>query len=359
MPTVIITGSAGLIGSEAARFFCGQGWRVVGIDNDMRAKFFGPGASTASTRISLEALGPQKYRHYHCDIRTVVVGGLFDAFGYDVKAVIHTAAQPSHDWAASHIKTDFNINATGTLNVLEMTRKYCPEASFVFTSTNKVYGDWPNTNREFVEEETRFEHYSPLVDVFPGFTESMPIDQSTHSLFGASKLAADIMVQEYGRYFGMNTVCFRGGCLTGPGHAGAKQHGFLSYLVKCAVAGEPYQIIGHKGKQVRDNIHAADMVAAFWEFIQAPKQGAVYNIGGGRERSCSVLEAIELVNRITGKTLKTEYVDTPRKGDHVWWITDTRKFERDYPEWKQRYTLEQTVQEMVEQCSSDGSSTVP
>lgn len=348
MQTVIVTGSAGLVGSECVRFFAGKGYRVVGIDNNSRARFFG---RTAGTLLNLKSLCDdiEHYEHQHADI--VNENQMFSAFSDagEVSAVIHCAAQPSHDWASSDPITDFEINARGTLNLLEATRKYCTQAAFVFMSTNKVYGDAPN-DFDYESQATRLE---PIrielglgLDV-NGITEAMRIDRSKHSLFGCSKLAADLYVQEYGRYFGMNTVCFRGGCLTGPAHAGAKLHGFLSYLVKCCVEGIPYQIIGYGGKQVRDNIHSADLVAAFWEYIQAPKPGAVYNIGGGRENSCSVLEAIALVEELSGRKMVTEYVDEPRQGDHKWWITDTSKFQRDYPNWKQKYTLRQTVAEMV------------
>lgn len=346
MTTIIITGSAGLIGSTAARFFAAHGWTVVGIDGDQRRQFFGDGASTLPSRQSLATL--PHYIHAGGDIRdAAMLDRVFAEYGSDVGAVIHTAAQPSHDWAATDPQTDFGINAVGTLNLLEATRKHCPAAPFVFCSTNKVYGDNPNS-LTLKELPTRFT--APLMTF--GINESMSVDRTTHSLFGCSKLAADVLVQEYGRYFGMNTVCFRGGCLTGPNHAGAPQHGFLSYLVRCAITGTPYQIIGYKGKQVRDNIHAADLVAAFWEFVQAPRQGEVYNIGGGPERSVSVIEAVVLVERITGRTMRTEYVETPRVGDHIWWVSDCRKVMRDYPAWRQRYSLRETVEEMVSQYAT-------
>jgi CDP-paratose 2-epimerase len=343
-PIALITGSAGLVGSTAARFFAGKEFRVVGIDNDMRAELFGKDASTLPVR---EQLYLDIHGYTHCDIdirdRQSLVE-VFAAFGDSIRVIIHAAAQPSHDWAARSPLDDFGINAVGTLHMLECTRKYCPDAAFVFCSTNKVYGDAPN-RLSLVEGETRYE--SDDLYFKDGIDESLDIDQSMHSLFGCSKLAADVLVQEYGRYFGMQTVCFRGGCLTGPAHAGAKLHGFLSYLVKCAVSGQTYQIIGHKGKQVRDNLHAEDLVAAFWEYCRSPRPGEVYNIGGGRERSCSVIEAIRLVERISGTRLKTDYTAKGRRGDHIWWITDTRKFERDYPAWKQKRTLEQTIEELV------------
>lgn len=355
MKTVIVTGSAGLVGSECVRFFAGNGFRVVGIDNNSRAQFFG---RTAGTLLNLKTLCDEftEYEHFHADIRNP--DAIEAAFSGDVAAIIHCAAQPSHDWAAKDPFTDFDINARGTLNLLEATRKYCPQAAFVFMSTNKVYGDWPN-QFILIEGPTRWDvrrktGLGPRENANDGgindfaFTEQLSVDHCKHSLFGCSKLAADLYVQEYGRYFGMNTVCFRGGCLTGPAHAGTQLHGFLSYLVKCCVEGIPYKIIGYGGKQVRDNIHSADLVAAFWEYIQNPKPAAVYNIGGGRENSCSVLEAIALVEELSGKKLQTEFVDEPRQGDHKWWISDTSKFQADYPNWKQKYTLRQTLAEMVE-----------
>lgn len=349
LKSVVVTGAAGLVGSECVRFFAPRCEWVLGIDNDMRATMFGQDASTESTLQSL-------YRdvdNFSCvldaDIRDK--SKMFRQFavgGDSISAVIHCAAQPSHDWAAKDPFTDFDINARGTLNLLEAARKYCPQAPFVFMSTNKVYGDAPN-GCEYEELDSRFEiQWNRDLFVIDSFDESMSVDQCKHSLFGCSKLAADLYVQEYGRYFGMNTVCFRGGCLTGPAHAGTQLHGFLSYLVKCCVEGIPYKIIGYGGKQVRDNIHSADLVAAFWEYIQNPKPAAVYNIGGGRENSCSVLEAIALVEELSGKKMQTEFVDEPRQGDHKWWISDTSKFQADYPHWKQKYTLRQTLAEMVE-----------
>lgn len=340
--TVIITGSAGLIGSEATRFFAAKGFKVIGIDNDMRSKFFGPSASTFLVRDALVNL--KNYTHEEVDIRDQwQINRIVSTHGTDIRAVIHCAAQPSHDWAARDPHADFSINAVGTLNLLEACRQFAPTAAFVHMSTNKVYGDNPN-RWTATEGETRYD-----VPQLPnGFDESLSLDHCTHSIFGVSKASADLMAQEYGRYFGMNVGVFRGGCLTGPAHAGAKLHGFLSYLVKCAVYDLEYTVIGYHGKQVRDNIHSADLVSAFWQFVQAPRPGAVYNIGGGRERSCSVIEAIRLVEKVTGKRIQTAYEDRPRVGDHKWWISDTRKFERDYPNWKQRYTLEETVAEMVQ-----------
>lgn len=344
MPSVcIVTGSCGLVGSEAVRLFSSLGMDVVGIDNDMRRKFFGDSGSTASKRQALEQKH-KKYRHFSCDIRdTTAITDIFTQYGPDIAAVIHTAGQPSHDWAATDPTTDFTVNALGTINLLEATRRFCADASFVFTSTNKVYGDTPN-RLKLVEGSSRFDCPS----LPNGIDETMSVDQTKHSLFGASKLAADIAVQEYGRYFGMNTVCFRAGCITGAAHAGVPQHGFLNYLVRCAVNREVYTVIGYDGKQVRDNIHAADLVAAFGWYVDAPKPGAVYNIGGGKERSCSVAEAVAMVDRIAETLTPCIHETTPRIGDHKWWITDNRRFEADYPKWKQTKSLEQIVGEIVE-----------
>jgi CDP-paratose 2-epimerase len=330
MNICIVTGSAGLIGAEAVRFFAGKGYRVLGIDNDMRREFFGLDASTEWSRRNLEAELPE-YSHFALDIRDRPgIETLFNEYGTDVKAVIHTAAQPSHDWAAKDPHTDFTVNANGTLTLLEATRRYCPKARFIFTSTNKVYGDAPN-KLPLVERETRWEIDEAHAYYNHGIDERMSVDQTMHSLFGVSKLAADAMVQEYGRYFGMNTVCFRGGCLTGPGHSGTMLHGFLSYLVKCALTGAPYTIFGYKGKQVRDNIHSLDLVNMFWHYHQDPRPGEVYNAGGGRFSCCSMREAIGLCEELTGKKMNVAYGDANRLGDHIWYISDTRKFQSHYP----------------------------
>lgn len=338
MSVAIVTGSGGLIGAEAARSLTGRGLEVVGVDNDMRARLFGPEASTrpCQERLVREL---KRYRHVEADIRDLAaMRRLFEAHGRAVRLIVHTAAQPSHDWAAREPFTDFGINAQGTLNLLELTRRYCPEAVFVFTSTNKVYGDRPNT-LPLVDLGTRFELDPAHPFHAHGIDETMPIDQSLHSLFGASKVAADVLVQEYGRYFGLMTACFRGGCLTGPGHAGTELHGFLAYLMKCAATGAPYTVYGYGGKQVRDNIHSADLIEAFWRFFEQPRAGAVYNIGGGREVNCSMLEAIELCERITGRPLNWSYREEARVGDHAWWVSDTRRFEQDYPGWRRRHGL--------------------
>jgi len=341
---VIITGSAGLVGSEAAERFHQEGWEVVGIDNDMRSIFFGSSASTLARRAELEEK-LHRYRHENIDIRDFdALGRLFVRYGNEIQAVIHTAAQPSHDWAAREPFVDFGINAQGTLHLLEATRKHCPEAAFIFTSTNKVYGDTPN-QLPLVETETRWEIEAGH-PYHRGIDETMSIDRSKHSLFGASKVAADILVQEYGRYFGMKSVCFRAGCITGPAHAAAELHGFLAYLVKCAVEAMPYRVFGYKGKQVRDHIHSYDLVSAFWEYFKAPRSAEVYNIGGGRERSCSVLEAIGMCERQTGRKLKWTYEEQHRSGDHIWWISGMNRFKNHYPAWNYRYDLSKTLAEI-------------
>ena len=344
MKTAIITGSAGLIGSEGVRFFAEKGFLVVGIDNDMRKVFFGEDASTAW---NLEKLKEEirGYAHHDIDIRDKLqIERIFSEYNKDIELVIHAAAQPSHDWAARDPFTDFTVNADGTLILLEMTRQYCPDAVFIFTSTNKVYGDLPNC-LPLVELETRWEIENDH-KFFDGIDESMSIDQSKHSLFGASKVAADVLVQEYGSYFGMKTGTYRGGCLTGPSHSGAMLHGFLSYLMKCCMHGESYTIFGYKGKQVRDNIHSYDLVNALYHFYLDPREGEVYNIGGGRSSNCSVLEAIKLCEEITEKRLKWTYVEENRIGDHIWYISGLEKMKSHFPDWKQKYNLENLLEEM-------------
>lgn len=345
MSVIMVTGSAGLIGSESVRFFCQQGYTVVGIDNDMRSHFFGEEASTRWNRDELVRDYPN-YLHYDVDIRErSQVEAIFRKYNADLSLVIHTAAQPSHDWAAKDPFTDFTVNANGTLLLLEYTRQFCPQAVFIFTSTNKVYGDRPN-ELPLVELETRWEIDAshPYAE---GIDETMSIDDTKHSLFGASKVAADVLVQEYGRYFGMKTGCFRGGCLTGPGHSGAQLHGFLSYLVKCTLTGAPYTVFGYKGKQVRDNIHSYDFVSALFHFYQNPRAGEVYNIGGGRFSNCSMLEAIDLCEDVAGKKLDWKYADTNRIGDHIWWISDMRKFRQHYPQWQLQYDVRDIVEQIV------------
>lgn len=338
MNIVVITGSAGLIGSESVEFFSKRFDLVVGIDNNMREQFFGTDASTLWNKERLEK-NIKNYKHQNIDIRNEKeIEKIFSEYGADIKLVIHTAAQPSHDWAARDPFKDFTINANGTLILLEMTRRYAQNAVFIFTSTNKVYGDTPNS-LHLVELETRWEINQNHSYYNNGIDESMSIDQSKHSLFGASKVAADILVQEYGKYFNMKTACFRGGCLTGPNHSGTKLHGFLSYLMKCVITGTPYTIFGYKGKQVRDNIHSHDLVNMFWNFYQKPRYGEVYNAGGSRYSNCSVLEAIELCEEISGKKLNYTYSTENRIGDHIWWISDVSKFKLHYPEWNFKYNI--------------------
>ena len=346
MKTAIITGSAGLIGSEASRDLIAKGYRVIGIDNDMRAYFFGDAASTARKRDELEAQCPD-YLHRNHDIRDwAKIESLFREFSSDIEVVIHTAAQPSHDWAAREPFTDFTVNANGTLNLLEATRQFAPEAVFIFTSTNKVYGDTPN-RLPLIELDERWEVDPSHPFAEHGIDESMTIDSSTHSLFGASKVAADILVQEYGRYFGLKTAIFRGGCLTGPAHSGAELHGFLAYLVLCAVNSRPYKIFGYKGKQVRDNIHSRDLISAFWHFIQNPRIGEVYNIGGSRHSNVSVLESIRLIRELSGFQVDYSLQHQNRVGDHIWYVSDVRKFQQHYPGWKYEYDIRTTLKEMI------------
>ena len=336
MSIALVTGSAGLIGSEAVRYFAGKGLHVVGIDNDMRSYFFGPAASTDWMRRQLESTIPN-YRHFSVDIRDqAAIFNIFGKYAREISLVVHTAAQPSHDWAAREPLTDFSVNATGTLILLEGTRQFCPEAAFIFTSTNKVYGASPNL-LPLVEQETRWEIDPSHRFAEKGIDEEQPIDHSLHSVFGASKVAADVMVQEYGRYFGLKTACFRAGCLTGPNHAGAQLHGFLSYLMRCNLSGTRYKVLGYKGKQVRDNMHAQDLVRAFDRFSQAPRAGEVYNIGGSRFSNCSVLEAIALCQKISGREMDWEYDPANRTGDHIWWISDITKFQSHYPGYELKY----------------------
>jgi CDP-paratose 2-epimerase len=347
MPIALITGSGGLIGSESARFFARQGFEVIGLDNDMRAYFFGVEASTKpSTKRLADELG-DSFRAFDLDIRDQAgVDRLFARHGARIELVVHAAAQPSHDWAAREPHTDFSVNALGTLNLLQAARDHCPNATFIFTSTNKVYGDRPN-RLPLVELDTRWELPEDH-EWYEGIPVEMSIDRSTHSIFGASKVAADIMVQEYGRYFEMPTVCFRGGCLTGPEHAGAQLHGFLAYLMKCTVTGDPYTIFGYKGKQVRDNMHAQDVIRAFDAFHKDPKVAAVYNLGGGRESNVSILEAIELCQRIAGRELDHTISDQARIGDHQWYVSDFRSFKADYPDWRLTYGIEDVLKDIYE-----------
>jgi len=343
----IVTGSSGLIGSETVKFLAKQGLDVVGIDNNMRSYFFGQDGSTDWNAQSLSKKF-RNYTHLNIDIRDKdKIFDLFRKYSKDIAMVVHCAAQPSHDWAAKEPITDFTINSLGTLYMLEATRASCPNATFIFTSTNKVYGDLPNY-LPIVEQEMRWELSKDHKWAEHGIDETMSIDQSKHSVFGASKVGADVMAQEYGRYFGMNVAIFRGGCLTGPAHSGAELHGFLAYLIKCQVTGRPYTIFGYKGKQVRDNIHSNDLVNAFWNFHQAPRHGEAYNMGGSRHSNCSVIEAAQIVEEICGKKLNAKLSDQARQGDHIWWISDVRKFKNHYPNWSYQYDIRRIIKEMVE-----------
>jgi CDP-paratose 2-epimerase len=345
MKIALVTGSAGLIGSESVAFFSDKFDLVVGIDNNMRQYFFGAEGSTEWNRNRLTE-AHSNYVHRNADIREVSqLEVIFKEFGADIKLIIHAAAQPSHDWAAREPFTDFTVNANGTLNMLEMTRQHCPEAVFIFTSTNKVYGDNPNY-LPLIETETRWEIDENHAYFKNGIDENHSIDHTKHSVFGASKVAADIMVQEYGRYFNMKTGVFRGGCLTGPNHSGAQLHGFLSYLMKCTITGGNYTIFGYKGKQVRDNIHSYDLVNMFWHYYQNPREGEVYNAGGGRYANCSMIEAIAVCEKISGKKLNHLYSDTNRVGDHIWYVSDLSKFKAHYPTWNWTYNLEETLVEI-------------
>ena len=347
MPVAIVTGSGGLIGSESVRHFVATGYDVVGIENDMRARFFGPEASTSRVTEALLQQFPREFRSMNLDIRDADgVDRVFASVAAGLEIVIHAAAQPSHDWAASDPHTDFTINANGTLNLLEATRRHRPEASFVFCSTNKVYGDRPNC-LPLVATASRLDLPADH-EYAGGIPVTMSIDHTQHSLFGASKAAADLLVQEYGRYFDMPTVAFRGGCLTGPSHQGAQLHGFLAYLMRCVVSGDPYTVYGYQGKQVRDNIHAVDVVRAFEAFHRRPGVAAVYNLGGGRANSISMLEAITACERIAGRELDWSLSDEARRGDHRWWISDVDAFRADYPEWDIAYDLENTLTEIYD-----------
>ena len=347
LSVAVITGSAGLIGSEAVRYFAAKGMQIVGIDNDMRSYFFGADASTEWMRKQLVA-STKNYEHHSLDIRNQdEILQLFQRLGDNISLVIHTAAQPSHDWAAKEPFTDFNVNAGGTLTMLEATRRFCPRAAFIFTSTNKVYGDAPNF-LPLVEQELRWELEKSHRFAEKGITEEMSIDQSMHSIFGASKVSADVMVQEYGRYFGLKTACFRAGCLTGPNHSGAQLHGFLAFLMKCNMTGTPYSVFGYKGKQVRDNLHSSDLIRAFDLFFEKPGSAQVYNIGGGRFSNCSMLEAIAMCEKISGREMKWEYVPSNRMGDHIWWIGDISRFQSHYPQYQLRYDVNAILREIHE-----------
>jgi CDP-paratose 2-epimerase len=339
---MLVTGSSGLIGSETTSYFHALGWEVHGIDNNMRADFFGPQGDTRWNQRQLEAT-LRRFKHHELDIRDRQdVLRCIEELRPD--AVVHAAAQPSHDLAARRPFDDFDVNAVGTLNLLEAARRFTPEAAFVYLSTNKVYGDAPN-ELPLQELKTRWDYARP--EDYNGIREDMRIDRSKHSIFGASKVAADVMVQEYGRYFGLKTCCLRGGCLTGPNHTGVELHGFISYLVKVNFTNGLYRIYGYKGKQVRDNIHAYDVARFIEMFINNPHSGEVYNIGGGRANSCSILEAFKAVESITGKRMNNDYIDQNREGDHICYISDLSKVKRHYPEWQITKGLSDIFQETV------------
>jgi len=343
---VLITGSCGLIGSESAKFFATKEFKVIGIDNNLREYFFGAEASTHWNELELKKLLKDKYVHYNFDIRDEKnIEKIFKKYKFDL--IIHTAAQPSHDWAAKEPLTDFTVNSLGTLILLENYRKYCPKATFIYTSTNKVYGDTPN-KLPLIEGKTRYELDPKHPFAKEGIDETMSIDDSTHSIFGVSKLAADVMVQEYGKYFGLHTAVFRGGCLTGPSHSATKLHGFLAYLIKCIAEGKKYTIFGYKGKQVRDNIHSYDMVNAFYHVYKNPRCGEAYNMGGSRHSNISMMEAIFKVEQALGKFAIVEYVDTNRIGDHIWYISDVSKFKKHYPNWDYKYDIDAIIKEICE-----------
>lgn len=348
MKVIIITGSSGLIGSESVKFFIKKGFKVLGIDNNLRKYFFGKDGDTKWQLNNLKKI--KNYNHFNYDIRNYKkIENIFKKFGKKIEAIIHCAAQPSHDWASKEPITDFSINATGTINLLELTRIFAHNAKFIFMSTNKVYGDIPN-KIPLVEKYSRYEPKDSRLKK-KGISEKMSIDNSKHSIFGASKVAADIAVQEYGKYFNLNTVCFRAGCLTGPSHSGAELHGFLSYLVKCCLSGKLYTIYGYKGKQVRDNIHSNDLVKMFWEYIKKPTKGEVYNVGGGIKNSCSILEAIKIIEIKTRKKMLFKFTKKNRVGDHIWYISNLQKFKKAYPKWRMSHNLDKIVSDIIKEQS--------
>ena len=346
MSIIIITGSTGLVGSEAVNFFCDKGFDVIGIDNNLRKFFFGKDGSTIWVKNKLLKRN-KNFKNLNVDIRNYEkLKKIFKKYSRNISLIIHCAAQPSHDYGKNYPVIDFNVNATGTLNLLELTKKYCPNSPFIFMSTNKVYGDNPN-KLKLIEKNNRWE-LSKKNKYFKGIDENFSIDRCTHSFFGVSKTYADLIVQEYGKNVGLKTACFRAGCITGPNHSGAKLHGFLSYLVKSSLSKKKYSIIGYKGKQVRDNLHSFDLVNCFWEFYKKPKNGEVYNIGGGRYSNCSVIEALNLVEKLTNIKIQKQIIKTPRVGDHIWYISNLSKFKKHYPKWKQKYNTKKILEELIE-----------
>ena len=350
MSVALITGSCGLVGSESALFFSKKGFEIVGIDNNSRRFFFGKDGDTGWIKSRLKK-SINKYYHYNIDIRSLdSLEKVFKKYGKKISLIIHSAAQPSHDWAKTRPFIDFDINAKGTLNLLELNKRYCPETPFIFMSTNKVYGDNPNL-LPLKEKKSRWEINSNH-KYYKGIDESMSIDRCTHSFFGASKAYADLVVQEYGKNIGLKTACFRAGCITGPNHSGAKLHGFLSYLVKASLKKKKYTLIGYKGKQVRDNIHSEDLVECFWEFFKRPKRGAVYNTGGGRYSNCSIIEALNLVEKFANIRIKKKLLKQNRVGDHIWYVSSMQKFKKDFPNWKQKYSTKRIIRQLINQFSS-------
>ena len=349
MKIALITGSCGLVGSESAAFFSKKGFKIIGIDNNYRKVFFGKDGDISWLRNKLKK-ELKNYEHFNTDIRNFKnLKKIFKKFKKNISLIIHAAAQPSHDWAKNKAFIDFDINAKGTLNLLELTKLYCPNAPFIFMSTNKVYGDNPNL-LPLMEKKTRWE-IKKNHKFKSGIDESMSIDNCTHSFFGASKSYADLIVQEYGKNIGLKTACFRAGCITGPNHSGAKLHGFLSYLVKASLQSKKYFLIGYKGKQVRDNIHSNDLVSCFWEYYKKPGHGEVYNIGGGRYSNCSVIEALNIVEDIAGIKIKKKILKQNRIGDHIWYVSNTKKFKKKYPNWKQKFSTRRIINELIEQFS--------
>ena len=345
MSIALITGSSGLVGSESVNFFCKKGFDVVGIDNDLRKFFFGKDGTTSWMKKKLLKEN-KNFKAINLDIRNYNgLEKIFKKYKKKITLIIHCAAQPSHDYGKNFPIIDFNVNATGTLNLLELTKIYCPNSPFIFMSTNKVYGDNPN-DLKLIEKSKRWE-LKKNDKYFKGIDESFPIDDCTHSFFGVSKTYADLIVQEYGKNVGLKTVCFRAGCITGPNHSGTKLHGFLSYLTKTSLTKKKYFIIGYKGKQVRDNLHSYDLVNCFWEFYKKPKRGAIYNIGGGRYSNCSILEALELIEKITNTHIKKKIIKQNRIGDHIWYISNIKKFKKEYPNWVQKYNTKRIIEELI------------
>jgi len=346
MSIAIITGSNGLVGSEAVNFFYEKGFDIVGIDNNLREFFFGKDGSTNWIKKKIKK-NIRNYIHYNTDIRNYQnLEKIFKKYKKNISVIIHCAAQPSHDYGKKFPRLDFDVNATATLNLLKLTKIYSPNVPFIFMSTNKVYGDNPN-KLKIIEKKNRYE-LSLRNENYKGIDENFSIDNCTHSFFGVSKTYADLITQEYGKNIGLNTVCFRGGCITGPNHSGAKLHGFLSFLVKSSLRFKKYSIIGYKGKQVRDNLHSHDLINCFWEFYKNPRKGEVYNIGGGRYSNCSINEALDIVESLKKITIQRKYLKIPRIGDHIWYVSDLSKFKKHYPSWKQKYDTNKIIEELIQ-----------